>query len=215
MVKTVNQKAKQPEICTPKAEGAMLKLVVSGDFYARTPKGSEKRGFTNCVCHIPAHRIELVKGLLKGRLLPEKLSKMDPQFAKLRSFKIDDTQLVGEATIGHLGEVDQVRLMNRKQLLSFINSKKLDIEVSLYPQLDKLRQAVQLCMENADFFKIREAEVRESLQLDMELFDLDKDLLEDEDKMEITVTPGVDEPLDFSPKGDNERGESDEDGFEV
>ena len=140
---------------------------------------------------------------------------MDPQFAKLRSFKIDDTQLVGEATIGHLGEVDQVRLMNRKQLLSFINNKKLDIEVSLYPQLDKLRQGVQLCMENADFFKIKEAEVRESLQLDAELFDLDMDLSEDEDKMEITVTPGVDEPLDFSPKDDTESGESDEDGFEV
>lgn len=155
----------------PQTDKPIFQLKVEGTYWADGQIKALRKSYTVTV-NIPADKIASVNGILKTRILPQLLAKKDPQFKRIRTFSVLSVVAFGDASIEGLDEVHQIRIMDRKQLLNLVKRKKLEMNPELYTKLSDLRTAIQLCIENPNFYKKREAKLSGELALSSELEDL-------------------------------------------
>ena len=163
-------------------EKALFQITVEGTYWADAPNNQVERKQYVITCNIPADRIASVNGILKSRVLPQLLTKNDPKFKTLRTFVITKSKPIGDVSFDHLEDVQQIRIMDMKQLTTFVKRKKLDVDVTLYSKIETLRKAVQLCIESPIFYKAKEAELSGGIILSSTLSELNQDAA-----VEITV----------------------------
>lgn len=158
-----------------KEEKGMFRVEVEGTYWADAPNNQVVRKQYKVTCNIPSDKIASINGILKARVLPQLLSKNDVNFKRLRTQTVVSSTPVGDVDFDHLEDVQQIRIMNLKQLQTYVKKKKLPIDVTLYQKIEDLRQAIQLCMENEEFYLSKEKELSEGLSLSSDLADLNKD----------------------------------------
>jgi len=167
-----------------KQSNGVFILEVEGSYWAMGPLQAVKKIF-KLECKIPASAIKKSKGILKGRLLPQALMKVDPAFKKLRTFVILGTRGEG-VTLNGLPLEYQIDLLGEKELHDLVTRENYDINISLYPRVQNLREAINIYRENPEFYAKREEQLGESMGLTASLEDLN-------DGMDIEITTGVDE----------------------
>lgn len=89
----------------------------------------------------------------RNKLLPRALKAKYPDYKRFRTHHI--TQVINETKNG--APVMEIALMNRKQLVSYVQKKGFKIQTDLYPEVSDLRQAIRAYRDSRDtFMKIQD-----------------------------------------------------------
>lgn len=84
----------------------------------------------------------------RNKILPRALQARYPDYKRFRTHHI--MNVVDLTNNG--APVKEIGLMNRKQICAWVTSRKLPIELDLYPEVSDLRQAVKAFRDNKELF---------------------------------------------------------------
>lgn len=142
---------------------------MEGTYYASTPHGKVSKPYTITV-RLPGECMDRAMSVIKNKLLTPLLSKKYEDYSGYRTYSIVDIS----APKGVELKTNNIRLMKRTQLKSYIDSRDLNVDDTLYPKMQDLREAIMMAEEDPKRYATHEAALRESAELDNMLGDLNE-----------------------------------------
>lgn len=129
-------------------KGDVFSVTIEGEYYAHR-NGNKTTGRYEVTLKMDetAKRMGFLS-VARNKLLPRALKAKYPDYKRFRTHYI--TRVVNETQNG--APVMEIALMNRKQLVSYIQKKKFKIQVDLYPEVSDLRQAIRSYRDNREMF---------------------------------------------------------------
>lgn len=141
---------------------------VEGEYIARPNITGGDRLVKKYEVTVNLPSMDRAMSVIKNKLLkPALLVKYD-DFVVPRTYHITKIEALDEESQAALKKVP-VQYMNRETLIQFIESENLPVDADLYPNLFKLREAVEGAQANPEDFAKKQEERRESLIEDQTL----------------------------------------------
>ena len=156
----------------------MFRVKVTGEYVARSgvmDKEKIKKSY-EIEGNIPSTYAAL--SVVKNKLLVPALTKKYPDFVTFLTYHIVEIIPLDAASIKEMKN-QEVSFMDRETLLTFIRDNNIKVQDEFYPDLFRLREAVQFAKEDpegyAKHFKFREAD----LKMDLEMARCNPDLFQE------------------------------------
>ena len=154
-----------------------FEVEVTGEYVARSGVMGKERVLKNykIKCVVPS--TEKVLSVIKNKILGPMLKKKYEDYMLFRTYHIlSITPLSPEDQFS--ADLSNIRYMDRSSLVSLVRKNALGVPIELYPDLFKLREAVQFASNDpkgyAKYLEIH----REDLELDVEVAKLNPELQE-------------------------------------
>lgn len=134
-------------------KGDIFAVTIEGEYYAHR-NGSKTTGRYQVTLRMDETAKNMgFLSVARNKLLPRALRAKYPDYKRFRTHSI--TQVINETKNG--APVMEIALMNRKQLVSYVQKKGFKIQTDLYPEVADLRQAIRAYRDSRDtFMKIQE-----------------------------------------------------------
>lgn len=148
---------------------AGFKITVEGDYFARSEalKGEKIiRKYRIEGLRVPS--MNRVLSTLRDKLLTPALKRKYPDYVRFRTYHVVEVEALDNDARRELGKLD-TRYMSRRQLEQYVMENGLQVPVDLYPNLFKLREAVQMARTDPKAYETRLEKDRPSLEQDIEL----------------------------------------------
>lgn len=153
----------------------MFRVRVVGQYVARSgvmDKEKVKRNY-EVEGNIPTLRAAL--SVVKNKLLGPALSKKYPDYVTFLTYHIVEITPLDARSKEEMGKTE-VQFMGREALLSHIKELALPVKAEYYPDLFKLREAVQLAKDDPKAYEKQFALREADLRLDLEMAACNPDL---------------------------------------
>lgn len=154
-------------------------VVVRGEYVARSGVMGKERVIKEyeITCIVP--NLEKPLSVIKNKILGKKLKAMYPGYVLFRTHHIMMITPLSEEDKFN-SDLENIRYMSRESLLRFTKRNALGVPTNLYPDLFKLREAVQFASNDPEGYEKHLDIHREDLELDREVASLNPDLQEKE-----------------------------------
>lgn len=146
----------------------MFKVKVVGTYIARSGVMDKEKIKKDYQVEGNIPRLEAALSVVKNKLLGPALAKKYPDYVTFLTYHIVEILPVDEESRQEMGK-NQVMFMDRPALFNFIKENGLKVDTRYYPDLFKLREAVQFAHEDpkgyARHFEIHEPELRLDIEM--------------------------------------------------
>jgi len=157
-----------------------FKVKVVGEYYARSEIMGEKRIVKQYEFEANIPSLTAALSTVKNKLLTPVLSKAHSDYIMYRTYHITGITPLDEASKQQMRKVEIV-YMDRTSLVSYIKDNLLPVDSRLYPDLFKLRIAVQDAKTDPDAY-LKKLELRRpDLEMDLQIGDLNPELHKQEE----------------------------------
>jgi hypothetical protein len=165
----------------------MYKVKIVGTYVARSGVMEQEKIKKNYEIEGNIPSMANALSVVKNKLLAAALAKKYADYVTFLTYHIVEiTPLTLEAQ-SDMGKVE-IKYMGRRALLSYIKEHALKVDPAYYPNLFKLREAVQLAKEDpvgyAKQFALREPDLR----LDLEMAACNPELFEEQEPAELVAS---------------------------
>ena len=143
-----------------------FKVKVVGEYYARSEVLGEKRVVKQYEFEANIPSLNAALSTVKNKLLTPVLSKKHADYIMYRTYHITEITPLDEASKAQMKKVE-IAYMDRASLVDYIQENHLPVDSRLYPDLFKLRVAVQEAKTDPDAY-LKKLELRRA-DLEMEL----------------------------------------------
>jgi hypothetical protein len=146
----------------------MFKVKVVGDYIARSPVSDKEK--IRKQYEVEGNIPSLVGALsvVKNKLLAPLLAAKYKDYVSYLTYNIVQITPLDVESQRQMGK-SEVTFMNREQLLAYIRDNALPVDAKYYPNLFRLREAVQLAKEDPEGYKKQFALREPELRLDLEV----------------------------------------------
>ena len=159
-----------------------FKVLVEGEYYCATDTPGRKQAVRYSL-HVILPDIKCALSVIKNKLLNKLLTKKYPDYIAYRTHRIVHVENLNNP--GAVIPGITLREMDRGQIKDYIAQKELPVKLEAFPELDALREAVQLAETNPDEFEILQAAAAKDVKLNESLANLNEGL---DDKSEKPLT---------------------------
>lgn len=148
---------------TAKSKG--FEITVIGEYYTLSETVGKKKLLPYTLkVNLPS--MDSALSVIRNKLLPKLLKAKYPGYIAYRTHQIIDVKNLDSP--GHVPGLTP-REMNHEQLIEYVASKELPVNIEAFPELDNLRKAVDLAETRPDEFKIFQEESLKDVKLEKEL----------------------------------------------
>lgn len=167
-------------------------LTIEGQYYI-TLGDNKGAGLKRYKFKIKLPTMDCALSIIKGKILDVVLPKLYPNYTTYRTHNITNVLPFGNAVEARLN----IWQMNRQTVESFIQENELPVITKLYPELMKLREAVEMAQADPDRFARVQKETEKDYKLTTALRELNPELyqLPEEDAMG-QETPKTENPVE-------------------
>lgn len=155
----------------------MFKVTVVGDYVGRSPNSEKEKIRKKYEVTGVIPTLNSALSVVKNKLLFPALSKKYADFVSFTTYHIVKIEPLDERSREQMSR-SEVQYMDRESLLRYIKDNALPVEAKYYPDLFKLREAVQAAKEDEagylKAFELKKADLTLDLQMaaaNPELFD--------------------------------------------
>lgn len=164
------------------AKGFEVKVV--GQYVARSGVMGKERIIKDyeITCVIP--NMEAPLSIIKNKILGPKLQNKYEDYCMFRTYHIIEINPLSEEDKFN-ADMQNIRYMSRQALVGVIRKNALPVPQELYPNLFKLREAVQFAMDDPDGYEKHLDLHRDDLEMDVEVASLNPDIAPKEELGEV------------------------------
>jgi len=162
------------------------KVKVTGQYIARSPHSEKEKIKKNYEVEGVIPSLASALSVVKNKLLGPALAKKYPDYVAFLTHHIINITPLDETSRERMTKTE-IAFMNRETLLRYIKENALPVDAAFYPDVLKLREAVQDAKEDPEGYQKRFALKKDDLVLDMQMQALNADLFEDTPKPDAVV----------------------------
>lgn len=173
----------------------MFKVTVVGNYIARS-KVMEKEKIQKpyeITGNIPTLYAAL--SIVKNKLLGPALAAKYPDYVTFLTYHIVKIEPLDEESKTQLGKME-INFMDRDALLKYIKENALPVDARYYPDLFKLREAVQYAKEDPKGYSAQFALREPDLRLDLEMAQCNPELFKDRDSSSTGFVASISIPAE-------------------
>ena len=154
-----------------------FKVKVVGEYYARSVAVSKEKVIKNYEFEAIIPSLQSALSTVKNKLLTPMLSKLHEDYIMYRTYHITEIIPLDEKSKQQMKKVE-IAYMDRESLVEYIRENNLPVDSRLYPDLFKLRIAVQDAKIDPDAYLKKLALRKDDLELDLTISELNPGLHE-------------------------------------
>jgi hypothetical protein len=177
-----------------------FRVKVVGTYYARSQNIGKEKIVKDYEFEAVIPSMVCALNTVKNKLLVPVLKKMHKDFIMYQTYHIVEFHPLNEKAKAQMKKIE-IQYMDRKTLVEFITENALPVESRLYPDLFKLRIAVQDAKTDPDNYLKKLDLRREDLEMDLELSNLNPGL-HDSAETPASVSVANDSAKESAPKKD-------------
>lgn len=189
-----------------------FKVKVVGQYYARPASGGKEKILRNYEFEANIPTLTAALSTVKNKLLDPFLSKKYPDYEGYRTYHITQITPLDEKSRQEMNRVEPM-YMDRQSLVNYIVEHNLPVDSRLYPDLFKLRVAVQDAKTDVKSYLKKLERRRADLEMDLQIAKLNPAMqnqpetppsvsIANQSKQETAVAAGTETPKkkDLSPR---------------
>jgi len=152
-----------------------FEVKVEGEYIARSGVMGKERVIKNYEIKCIVPDLEKPLSVIKNKILAAKLRNKYEDYSMFRTYHITEINPLSDED-KFSADLSNVKYMSKEALLGVIRKNALKVPYDLYPDLFKLREAVQFAMNDPKGYERQLDLRREDLELDKEVAGLNPDI---------------------------------------